>query len=98
MNTDKKHEAGRRGFLKGAAAGAAALVAKTPVVEAQQPTPPRGPGAPNDAALAADNGAARVGQPKWIVEHPGGDHMVDVLRTLNLDYVAAKRGTSFGGL
>ena len=42
---------GRRGFLKGAAAGAAALVAKAPVLEAQQANPPRGAGAPTDAAL-----------------------------------------------
>jgi acetolactate synthase-1/2/3 large subunit len=98
MAKRSKADSGRRGFLKGAAAGAAALVAKAPLAEAQQANPPRAASAPGDAALAADNGTARTGQPKWIVEHPGGDHMVDVLRTLNLDYIAANPGTSFGGL
>jgi len=59
----KKESVNRRGFLKGAAASAAALVA-TPVAKAArvEEAPPRQrPSAvvPNEAQLAADSGAPR---------------------------------------
>jgi thiamine pyrophosphate-dependent acetolactate synthase large subunit-like protein len=72
---------GRRGFLKGAAAGAAGFVAPQGVQS--QPT------APAPQAQAADT---------YHVDRPGADFMVDVLKSLDFDYVAANPGSSFRGL
>jgi acetolactate synthase-1/2/3 large subunit len=92
----------RRGFLKGAAAGAAALAVKPPKARAQQAAPQRGGNAtappPTDAQLAADTGAGKVAAPPWVIERPGADFMVEVIKTLNIEFVAANPGTSFGGL
>src|SRR5438309_3933508 len=68
----------RRSFLKGAAAGAAALVAKPPVARAQN--------------QRAQGMAARV------IERPGSDFMVDVLKTLDLEYLASNPGSTFESL
>ena len=46
----------------------------------------------------ADTGAAKVATPPWVIERPGADFMVDVIKALNFDYVAANPGTSFGGI
>jgi thiamine pyrophosphate-dependent acetolactate synthase large subunit-like protein len=100
MAKEKKHGVGRRGFLKGAAVGAAALAAKPERAQAQ-----RGGGAPaanatarpNPTTLALDTGA-RPAAPGRIVENPGSDFMVDVLKTLNIEYCAANPGSTFDGL
>src|SRR5215468_983165 len=95
----KKSSVNRRGFLKGAAAGAAALVAKpTTQAQAQQATPAR-PSAvvPNAAQLAADTGPARV-QVERLVEHPGSDFMMDVIKSLGFEYITTNPGSSFQGL
>ena len=91
----------RRGFLKGAAAGAAAFVAKPPVALAQQqPTPRRNGGAtPNATTLARENGSAPAdGEELRVVENPGSDFMVDVLKTLKLEYCASNPGSTFDSL
>jgi len=95
----KKESVNRRGFLKGAAASAAALVA-TPVAKAQEATPRQRPAAvvPNEAQLAADTGAPRRVEVERIVEHPGSDFMMDVLKTLNFEYITTNPGSSFQGL
>src|ERR1700743_1317503 len=97
-----KSAVGRRGFLKGAAAGAAALVAKPPLAEAQQQAAaeaPRNGGArPNATTLAADSGRAVVGPPERIVENPGSDYMVEVIKSLGIEYCAANPGSTFDGL
>src|SRR6516225_1383895 len=96
-----KGSVNRRGFLKGAAAGAAALVA-TPAAKAQQapPAAPARPSAvvPNAAQLAADTGAPRRVEVERIVENPGSDFMMDVLKTLNFEYITTNPGSSFRGL
>ncbi len=99
----KKSPVGRRGFLKGAAgaaASAAALETSTPGllkgskrrnVRAATPLP--------SAAMAAaekSSPAARVDV--YTTDRPGSDFMVDVLKTLNFDYVCANPGSSFRGL
>jgi thiamine pyrophosphate-dependent acetolactate synthase large subunit-like protein len=73
-----KQSLGRRGFLKGAAAGAAGLVA-TPIATAQQ---------------AEQRPTVEVTGN----EKPGSDFMVDVLKTLGIEYCAANPGSSFRGL
>ena len=52
---------------------------------------------PNPATLAADTGIRPVVSSR-IVEKPGSDFMVDVLKTLDLEYVAANPGSTFEGL
>ncbi len=102
MSRLKKSAVGRRGFLKGAAAGAAALVAKPPLAVAQQQAgaeAPRNGGArPNATTLAADSGRAPAGPPSRIVENPGSDYMVDVIKSLGIEYCAANPGSTFDGL
>src|SRR2546421_10893655 len=76
----------RRRFLKQAAATGAALVA-----------------ADSAAPKAAAQTVAREADPAPAVEvlttdKPGGDFMVDVMKTLDFEYVAANPGSSFRGL
>ncbi len=93
----------RRGFLKGAAAGAAAGAATLAdrTVRAE-PAPEARPAAapPTEAQLARET---RLPPPSravdaYIVERPGSDYMVDVLRALDLEYCASNCGSSFEGL
>ena len=79
-----KGSVGRRGFLKGAAAGAAGFAA-APVGLAQQPEP-RATGDARGVVEVTGN------------EKPGSDFMVDVLKTLGIEYCAANPGSSFRGL
>ena len=92
---------GRRGFLKGAATGAAALVAQ-PAIAAQQvaQAPAVTPAAtPSDTQLARETSATPPQvQPARFIESPQSDYMVDVIQALGLEYVAANPGSSFEGL
>ncbi len=100
MARGSKRGVDRRGFLKGAAAGAAAgaasLVTHVPVARAQSADRPQSP-LPTSAALARENGPATMVDPR-IVENPASDYMVDVLRALGVEYVAANPGSSFDAL
>jgi len=98
----KSKKLDRRGFLKGAtagaAAGAAALVVKPPAVNAQETAQAR-PAAP----LATPRQVAlETGAPPHVdvytTDRPGADFMVDVLKSLNFDYIFANPGSSFRGL
>jgi acetolactate synthase-1/2/3 large subunit len=100
MAKSQKSSVNRRGFLKGAAAGAAVLVAKPPIARAQQPTAQRNGGAQvNTTTVAADTGARPVvGTASRVVERPGSDFMVDVFKSLNLEYLASNPGSTFESL
>jgi acetolactate synthase-1/2/3 large subunit len=97
---------GRRGFLKGAAAGAAALVAKPPAavaqqVEAQQAQVQQAQRGVTPQPSAAQ--AARETNPPphvdvYTTDRPGSDFMADVIKSLGFEYVAANPGSSFRGL
>jgi acetolactate synthase-1/2/3 large subunit len=105
---------GRRGFLKGAAAsaaaGAAAIVGPVPVLDAQAApalplqgaAPQRGTApSPSARALAAETEPVTPevdGVDALTVENPGSDFMVDVLKSLGFEYVAANPGSSFRSL
>src|SRR5689334_13016793 len=90
---------GRRGFLKGAAIGATALVAKPHLADAEQAPSPRGAGAlPSPQALAAETQPVPADVQALIEDHPGSDFMVDVLKHLGFEYVAANPGSSFRSL
>src|ERR1043165_2389556 len=93
----------RRGFLKGAAAGAAAgaagLVVPLPEAQAQQTTEvARATAEPPSPRLLA-----RETQPPAVVDvqtadYPGSDYMVDVIKSLYIEYLAANPGSSFRSL
>src|ERR1700685_3238322 len=100
MAKTNKSSVGRRGFLKRAAVGgvtgAAALVSTPSVLPAQESAAPRNATAqPNSTTLAADTGARPPLASARIIERPGSDFMVDVLKTLNLEYLGANPGSTF---
>ncbi|HKE83594.1 MAG TPA: thiamine pyrophosphate-dependent enzyme [Vicinamibacterales bacterium] len=87
----------RRGFLKsaavtGAAAGAAVLVPGATNAAAQQ-----GP-----ATATASTPPREIDPPSTVevltTDRPGGDFMVDVIKSLDFEYVAANPGSSFRGI
>jgi len=95
MSKARKVELDRRNFLKGAAAGAAALAA-APGAVAAQPTelsrtvpPPMSP----EAEVGMPSGAEVL-----TADRTGSDFMVDVLKSLGFEYVCANPGSSFRGL
>src|SRR5437867_1824340 len=88
----------RRDFLKSAAVTGAALVGGATGAAAQT-TPP----APAAAGPASAPVAPRETDPSpetdvITTDRPGGDFMVDVLKSLNFEYVAANPGSSFRGI
>jgi acetolactate synthase-1/2/3 large subunit len=76
---------GRRDFLRQAVAGAGAAAAAIGAARAADAPAPA-------AASAKEPGTERL------VERPGSDFMIDVIRTLDIDYVAANPGSSFRSL
>ena len=101
MEKPKKLRLNRRGFLKGAAAGAAALV--TPVTglnaqtqQAAELPPQRGAAGPLTArAIAAETAPVSPDVEVMTEDSPGSDFMVDVMKSLGFEYVAANPGSSF---
>ena len=98
----RKRSVDRRDFLKGAAVtGAAALVpdavagaapqAPSPVAVAQGPRPATAPVAAREADPVVDVEALTT-------DRPGGDFMVDVLKSLDIEYIASNPGSSFRGI
>jgi acetolactate synthase I/II/III large subunit len=87
----KKSPFDRRGFLKGAAAGAAVLVTKPPIAAAQQIRAAVPTGNAAEAATPPTAEARAAGR-------PGSDFMVDVLKSLGFEYACANPGSSFAGL
>jgi len=90
---------GRRGFLKGAAMGAgaaAAGVGAPQVAIAQQAEPTRG-GAPTAATKAAETGTPAAAE-VLTVGRAGSDFMVDVMKSLGIEYVCSNPGSSFRAL
>ena len=82
--------AGRRDFLKGVASASAAGVAL--VQQAQAATP----AAPSNSKLSdLDAKAVESGR---LLPRPGSDFRVDVIQSLNVEYVAANPGSSFRSL
>jgi acetolactate synthase I/II/III large subunit len=100
-----KGSVNRRGFLKGAAAGAAAaagLAAKTasaepqatPAAQARAAAATPLPG----ARLAAAETAAPARADVYTTDRPGSDFMLDVIKSLGIEYIAANPGSTFRGL
>jgi acetolactate synthase-1/2/3 large subunit len=102
MAKSRKDGVGRRGFLKGAAAGAAgaaALVATPELARAEQAQAPRPAVAlPSAEAVAAETGPVSTNGPVLTEDRPGSDFMVDVIKSLGFEYIAANPGSSFRSL
>ncbi|HEV7967153.1 MAG TPA: thiamine pyrophosphate-binding protein [Candidatus Acidoferrales bacterium] len=96
MRKPKKDAMDRRKFLKGAAAGAAALAGIPAVRNAQQAEVSRaGTAQPMPKQLEAETPAAL----DVLTENrSGSDFMVDVIKSLGIEYVASNPGSSFRGL
>jgi acetolactate synthase-1/2/3 large subunit len=92
----RKTSPGRRRFLKSAAVTGAALVGGATAGAAAQSAPPARP-APGTAATLGRE-ADPAGVEVLTTDRPGGDFMVDVFKSLDLEYVAANPGSSFRGL
>jgi acetolactate synthase I/II/III large subunit len=99
----------RRAFLGSAASGSAAITLLSPAL-AQPTATALHAGKPATAARAAaaeiaqaedatsTNGMPTGRSPPITVSDPGSDFMVDVIKTLNLDYIALNPGGSIRGL
>ena len=101
MPRSKKGSVNRRGFLKGAAAGAAALVAKPAIAQpkaaqaaqARATTP-----LPNSALIAAETSPPPPRVDVYTTDRPGSDFMLEVIKSLGFDYAAANPGSTFRAL
>jgi acetolactate synthase-1/2/3 large subunit len=97
---DDGRSVGRRNFLKGATLAGAGALAAPLTAQAQgaaAPPPPQAPSIP-----PAPNREAERGTPPDVAEptqsSSGADYMVDVMRGLGIEHVAAFVGSSFRGL
>ena len=92
----EKRSVDRRGFLKSAAVtGAAAFAAGNAEAAAPQQAAPDSRATSPVAPREADPPASVEVQ---TIDRPGGDFMVDVIKTLDLEYVASNPGSSFRGI
>lgn len=82
---------GRRDFLKGVATASAAGVALVQQAQAAAP-------AVTAAAAKLSDADAKAEASGRLIPRPGSDFMVDVIKSLNLEYVAANPGSSFRSL
>ena len=95
MKKSPKTSVDRRRFLKGAAAGTVAtLVAGSKAVAAPRAAAPQNATAPLLPAEVDPRGVVDV----LTVDHPGSDFMVDVIKSLGFEYIAANPGSSFRSL
>src|SRR5262245_16678699 len=94
----------RRKFLAGVAvAGAAGAVAPNAAAAATSATSatgaPRAPSAlPPSAAMAAAETGAAPAMPRTSGRPAGSDFMVDVIKTLDIEYLPSNPASSFRGL
>ena len=95
MAKSDKEMVDRRRFMKGAAIGGiATLVARTGAIAAPKPaalTPAKMPVMPKEADPVDSVEVLTT-------DRPGSDFMVDVIKSLGFEYVAANPGSSFRGL
>ena len=99
MDNSKKGALDRRKFLKGAAVGAAALVTEAPAAKAQQAELARPTATvPSASQLAAETEAVPISADVLTSGRPTSDYMVDVLKSLDFEYICSNPGSSFRGL
>src|SRR3984893_14620540 len=96
MRKPKKDAIDRRKFLKGAAAGAAALAA-IPATAGTQPA--EASRAATARPMPKEPETAVPAELEVLTENrSGSDFMIDVLKSLGIEYVASNPGSSFRGL
>jgi acetolactate synthase-1/2/3 large subunit len=95
VRKSKKDSVHRREFLRAAAAGAAALVVHPAAAKAAPTGRPSAAGAPPLLKSGADRPSITE---VVTVDRPGSDFMVDVLKSLNFEYLCANPGNSFRSL
>jgi acetolactate synthase I/II/III large subunit len=88
----------RRRFLKGVVAAGGATIAAPKATEAQTSEPARVTTPLPTAATQAKERERPSEVERLTTEKTGSDFMVDVCKTLNLDYIAACPGSTFRGL
>ena len=88
----------RRRFLKGVVVASSATIAAPAGVGAQAPEKPKANASPPNAAVRATEREHPAEVDRLTTEKSGSDFMVDVCKTLGLDYVAACPGSTFRGL
>ncbi|HET9834314.1 MAG TPA: thiamine pyrophosphate-dependent enzyme [Vicinamibacterales bacterium] len=93
----RKTSIGRRRFLKQAAATGAAVAAAGPVSKAAAQAPAASP-ARAAAATSTPESDPSPSAEVLTTDRPGGDFMVDVMKSIGFEYVAANPGSSFRGL
>jgi acetolactate synthase I/II/III large subunit len=98
MAKSKKDSVDRRGFLKGAAAGAAALAAKPQAALAQQPAQRAAAALPSPGLAAAETLRPPPRVDVYSTDRPGSDFMVDVIKSMGFEYVCANPGSTFRGI
>src|SRR5262244_2611603 len=95
MNSNKRPSFNRRDFLKTAAAGAVAVAA----VPAGQAQPALERGAPAAIPMSPEAELRSLSTAEILTaDRTGSDFMVDVIKSLGVDYVCANPGSSFRGL
>ena len=92
----EKPSVNRRNFLKSAAATSAAALTASHVAaaEPQQAGPPAQATAPVAPREVDPAGSVEV----LTTDRPGGDFMVDVIKTLDFEFIASNPGSSFRGI
>src|SRR5256712_16129 len=99
MKDSQKDRVNRRRFLKGAAVGAVGLVSTGSEARAQQTQAARATAPlPSAGALAAETDPVSADVEVLTADHPGSDFMVDVIKSLGIEYLAANPGSSFRAL
>lgn len=96
MARSKKSPVDRRNFLRSAAGSAAALIASGGAAEAQQAEPARSGGAPVMPKETDPGPPSSV--EVLTAERPGSDFMIEVIKSLGFEFVAANPGSSFRSL
>jgi thiamine pyrophosphate-dependent acetolactate synthase large subunit-like protein len=100
----KKRSVGRRDFLKQAAVtGAAAIIPGSAAGAQQAPAPQASASAAARPAQMPPVAPPRETDPGGhvdvlTVDRPGGDFMVDVIKSLGIEYIASNPGSSFRGI
>src|SRR5690348_15055316 len=89
---------GRRHFLKSAAVTGAAALVPGSVADAAAPAPAAPAQGPSAAPAARREADPSPDVEVLTTDRPGGDFMVDVIKSLNFEYVASNPGSSFRGI
>jgi acetolactate synthase I/II/III large subunit len=92
----KKDSVNRRDFLKGSAAGVAVLATSTAAAAAPA-SKPQAKSVPPSMSKEAETGNPAIAE-VLTTERPGSDFMVDVIKSLGIEYIAANPGSSYRGL